>query len=159
MRGNERVLAALNEDLKAELTAINQYFLHAEMCNNWGYERLYNITKKEAIDEMKHAEELIERILFLDGSPNMSELGEIRVGANVKAQFENDLALEYEAVARYNEHIKLCVEVGDNTTRELLEGFLKDEEGHVDFLESQLHEIEEVGYQQYLSQQIRKKED
>jgi len=158
MRGNDRVIAALNEDLKAELTAINQYFLHAEMCHNWGYERLYQRIKKEAIDEMKHAEELVERILFLDGTPNMSELGLIRVGANVKAQFENDLALELEAVARYNQHVRLCVELGDNTTRELLQELLENEEEHVDFIESQLHEIQEVGYEFYLAHQIRKEQ-
>jgi bacterioferritin len=156
MRGNESVIAALNEALKAELTAINQYFLHAEMCQNWGYDRLHEITKKESIDEMKHAERLIERILFLDGTPNMSELFPIRVGKNVKAQLENDLALELEAIARYNAQIKLCTEVGDNTTRELIEDLLEDEEGHVDFLEAQIHQIGEAGYERYISQQIRK---
>lgn len=157
MRGNAKVIAALNEGLKAELTAINQYFLHAEMCQNWGYERLYQITKRESIDEMKHAERLIERILFLDGTPNMSELFPIRVGANVKQQLENDLALETEAVVRYNSHVKICVDAGDNTSRELIEELLANEEDHVDFLEAQLHQIGEIGLDRYLAQQIREK--
>src|SRR5690606_12309696 len=131
---NDKIIAALNEALKAELTAINQYFLHAEMCHDWGYDRLYERTKKDSIDEMKHAEKLIERILFLEGAPNMSELFPINVGANVKAQMENDLALEIEAVARYNAQIKLCAELGDNATRELIEELLADEERHVDHL-------------------------
>ena len=156
MRGNNKVIAALNEDLKAELTAINQYFLHAEMFHNWGYERLYELTKKEAVDEMKHAEKLLERILFLDGAPNMSELFPLKIGGNVKEMMANDLALELEAVARYNNHVKLCVEVGDNGSRELIEEFLVNEEEHVDFLESQLHQISEVGYERYVSQQIKK---
>ncbi len=156
MKGNAKIIAALNEGLKAELTAINQYFLHAEMCHNWGYERLYGLTKKEAIDEMKHAEDLIERILFLDGTPNMSDLFPIKVGANVKAQIENDLELELSAVARYNNMVKLCAQEGDAASRELVERLLADEEEHVDFLEAQLHQIAEVGLDRYLSQQIRK---
>jgi bacterioferritin len=155
MKGNSSIIAALNEGLKSELTAINQYFLHAEMCQNWGYDRLYERTKKESIDEMKHAEKLIERILFLEGTPNMSELFPINVGANVKAQLESDLALELDAVARYNSQIKLCAEQGDNTTRELIKQLLADEEDHVDFLEAQLHQISEMGLERYLSQQIR----
>ncbi len=155
MKGNDKIIAALNEGLKSELTAINQYFLHAEMCQNWGYDRLYERTKKESIDEMKHAEKLIERILFLDGTPNMSELFPINVGANVRAQLESDLALELDAVARYNAHIRLCADLGDNSTRELIEELLADEEGHVDFLEAQLHQIGEIGLEAYLSQQIR----
>jgi bacterioferritin len=155
MKGNDKVIAALNEGLKSELTAINQYFLHAEMCQNWGYERLYARTKKESIDEMKHAEKLIERILFLDGTPNMCESFPIKVGANVKAQVENDLAAEIEAVAKYNASIKLCSELGDNASRELFEELLADEEGHVDFLEAQLHQINEIGLERYLSQQIK----
>jgi bacterioferritin len=157
MRGNDRVIAALNEALKSELTAINQYFVHAEMCQNWGYDRLYEHTKKEAISEMKHAEELIERILFLDGEPNMSELFPIRVGKNVKQQVENDLAAELDAVARYNASVQLCREVGDNGSREIFEKLLADEEGHVDYLEAQLHQMQEIGLERYLSQQIREK--
>jgi bacterioferritin len=155
MKGNDKIIAALNEGLKSELTAINQYFLHAEMCQNWGYDRLYERTKKESIDEMKHAEKLIERILFLEGTPKMSELFPINVGANVKSQLESDLALEVDAVARYNAAIKLCADLGDNSTRELFEELLADEEGHVDFLEAQLHQIGEIGLERYLSQQIR----
>ncbi len=158
MRGNERVIAALNEGLKAELTAINQYFLHAEMRQNWGYDRLYHRGKKDSIDEMKHAEELIERILFLEGEPAMAELLPINIGKNVKSQLENDLALEVDAVAKYNAAIKLCTEVGDNTSRELFKKLLEDEEGHIDWIEAQLHQIQEVGLERYLSQQIRKEE-
>jgi bacterioferritin len=158
VRGNEKVLGFLQEVLKAELTAINQYFLHSEMCENWGYERLGKITKKEAMEEMRHAESLMERILFLDGTPNMSELFPLRIGANVKAQLENDLQLEYEAVARLNQAIRAAVEAGDNASRELFEKILVDEEHHVDYLEAQLHQIQEVGYDNYLAQQIRKEE-
>jgi bacterioferritin len=155
MRGNDRVIAALNQALKSELTAINQYFVHAEMAENWGYKRLSGLIKKDSIQEMKHAEEIIERILFLDGEPNMSELFPIRVGRNVKQQIENDLALEIEAVANYNASVALCREVGDNGTRELFEKLLADEEGHVDFLESLLFQIQEMGYERFLSQQIK----
>lgn len=159
MRGNDEVIAYLNEVLKAELTAINQYFLHAEMMENWGYDRLAAYTRKESIDEMKHAESLIERILFLDGSPRMHELFPLRIGANVKAQLENDLAVEMEAVPRLNAAIRKAVEVGDNTSRELFEKILKDEEAHVDWLEAQLHIIAEIGFDNYLAQQIREDEE
>jgi bacterioferritin len=154
MRGNEQVLAYLQEVLKAELTAINQYFLHAEMLNNWGYKRLYAYTRKESIEEMKHAEAVLERMLFLDGSPNMTELFPIRIGQNVKAQFENDLALELEAVPRLNKAVAVATEVGDNGSRELFEKILVDEEEHVDWLEAQLHMIQEVGIENYLAAQI-----
>jgi bacterioferritin len=155
LKGNDKVIACLQEVLKAELTAINQYFLHAEMLNNWGYKRLYAHTRKESIEEMKHAEELIERILFLEGEPNMSELFPLRIGKDVKAQFENDLKLELEAVPRLNEAIKVATEAGDNGSRELFEKILVDEEEHVDWLEAQLHMISEVGLQNYLAEQIR----
>jgi bacterioferritin len=158
MRGDKKIIALLNEGLKAELTAINQYFLHAEMCQNWGYYRLYQQIKKEAIDEMKHAERLIERILFLEGTPNMSELFPIKVGANVKQQLENDLALELDAVTRYNATVRACVEAGDNGSRDLIEELLKNEEDHVDWIEAQLHQIQEIGLDKYLSQQIRKED-
>ncbi len=158
MRGNKNVIAALNEALKEELTAVNQYFLHAEMCQNWGYERLHKTIKKESIDEMKHAEELMERILFLDGEPTMEPM-QVKIGSNVKQQLENDLDLEYNAVAMYNRHIQLAREAGDNGSRELFEKLLADEEGHVDWLEAQLHQISEIGYDKYLAQQIRKKEE
>ena len=154
MHGNERVLADLNEVLKAELTAINQYFLHAEMLDNWGYLRLGKITKKESIEEMRHAEALLERILLLDGTPNMSELFPLRIGQNVKAMLDNDLALEMEALSRLNRTIKNAVEVNDNGSRDLFEKILVDEEHHVDFLEAQLQIIKDAGIENYLAAQI-----
>ena len=154
MKGNSEVLGYLQEVLKAELTAINQYFLHAEMMDNWGYLKLAGITRKESIEEMMHAEKLIERILYLDGSPNMSELFTLRIGQNLKAQLENDLALEYEAIPRLNKAINAAVAAGDNGSRDLFEKILVDEEHHVDFLEAQLHLINEMGYENYLAQQI-----
>jgi bacterioferritin len=155
MLGNPKVIAALNEALKEELTAINQYFLHAEMCENWHYKKLAGHIRKESIDEMRHAEALIERILFLDGTPNMTESMQISVGANVKAQIESDLKLEINAVVMYNRFVKLARDEGDNASRELFERLLRDEEGHVDWLEAQAHQIKELGYERYLSQQIR----
>jgi bacterioferritin len=154
MKGNEGVIAVLNETLKAELTAINQYFLHAEMCENWGYVKLASYLRKESIDEMKHAEALMERILYLDGMPTMNELFPLRIGRNVKEQIQNDLALELDAIPRLNQGIALAVQVGDNGTRELLTKILTDEEHHVDYLEAQLHVIQEVGIENYLAQQI-----
>lgn len=158
MKGDAKVLAVLNEVLKAELTAINQYFLHAEMCENWGYERLASLTRKESIEEMQHAEKLMERILLLDGSPNMSDYFKINIGQNVKDQLHNDLNLEYTAVKRLNDGIQTCVAAKDNASRELLEQILTDEEHHIDWLEGQLHAIEEMGYQNYLSQQLHKED-
>lgn len=154
MKGNASVIALLNDVLKAELTAINQYFLHAEMCENWGYIRLAKYGRKESIEEMIHAEKLIERILYLDGTPTMNELFPLRIGANVKAQIENDLALELEAVPRLNSGIRLCEQAGDNGSRDLLLKILTDEEHHVDFLEAQLHIIKEIGVENYLTQQV-----
>jgi bacterioferritin len=154
MRGNERILIHLQECLKAELTAINQYFLHAEMMENWGYKKLSTYTRKESIDEMKHAEAILERMLYLDGSPNMTELFPLKIGQNVKSQLENDLALELDAVPRLNGAIKTAVEVGDNGSRELFEKILIDEEHHVDWLEAQLHIIAEIGVENYLAQQM-----
>ena len=154
MRGNPKVIAELNAALKEELTAINQYFLHAEMCENWKYDKLGDYIKKQSIDEMKHAEVLIERILFLDGTPSMTELLHINVGQNVKEQIESDLKLEINAVAMYNASIQIAREAGDNASRELFERLLKDEEAHVDWLEAQLHQIKEIGYERYLGQQI-----
>jgi bacterioferritin len=145
----------LNEALKEELTAISQYFLHAEMCENWHYSRLGDYIKKQAVDEMKHAEALIERILFLDATPNMSELLPLTVGQNVKAQLESDLKLEMAAVAMYNRAVQVCREEGDNASRELFERLLKDEEAHVDWLEAQMHQIHEITYERYLAQQIK----
>jgi bacterioferritin len=155
MRGNPKVIHELNAALKEELTAINQYFLHAEMCENWKYDKLGSFIKKQSIDEMKHAEILIERILFLDGTPSLTEPMQINVGQNVKEQLENDLKLEIGACAMYNASIRIARDENDNASRELFERLLKDEEMHVDWLEAQLHLIQEIGYERYLSQQIR----
>lgn len=154
MKGNEQVIAVLNEVLKAELTAINQYFLHAEMCENWGYMKLASVGRKESIEEMMHAEALMERILYLDGMPTMTELFPLRIGRTVPDQLKNDLDLELEALPRLNKGIELAVSVGDNGTRDLLTRILTDEEHHVDYLEAQLHIIKEAGLQNYLAQQI-----
>src|SRR5579863_4810009 len=154
MQGNEKVIKALGESLKAELTAINQYFLHSKMCENWGYLRLAAYYRKESIEEMVHAEKLMQRILFLEGTPNMTEIGPIKVGANVKAQLESDLALELDALPRLNAGIKAATELCDNASREMFEQILIDEEEHVDYLEGQLHVIAEVGLDNYLAQQI-----
>ena len=159
MKGDPKVLAYLQEVLKAELTAINQYFLHAEMLQNWGYKRLYKYTRKESIEEMVHAEKVLERMLFLDGAPNMSELFGLRIGQNVKDQFKNDLALEMEALPRLNKAIAVATEVGDNGSRELFEEILVDEEEHVDWLEAQLQMIEEMGIQNYLAMQMHEGEE
>ena len=155
MQGNPKVIALLNEALKEELTAINQYFLHAEMCENWHYDKLGGYIKKQSIDEMKHAEILIERILFLDGTPTLTELMQLTIGKNVREQLESDLKLEINAVAMYNKAVKVCRDEGDNASRELFERLLKDEEQHVDWLEAQLYQIGELGYERYLTQQIR----
>jgi len=154
VKGDRKVLAILQEVLKAELTAINQYFLHAEMCENWGYHRLAAHTRKESIEEMRHAEKLLERMLLLDGSPSMSDYFKINIGQNVEAQFKNDLQVEYEAVKRLNAGIAACVDAGDNGSRELLEKILVDEEEHVDYLEAQIHAIGEMGIENYLAQQL-----
>ncbi|HKU22435.1 MAG TPA: bacterioferritin [Terriglobales bacterium] len=159
MKGDPKVIAVLQQVLKAELTAINQYFLHAEMCENWGYYKLAGLAKKESIEEMGHAEVLIERILYLDGTPNMSDYFKINIGQDVKAQMQNDLQLEYDAVKRLNEGIKLCVAAGDNGSRELLNKILSDEEHHIDWLEGQLHVIDEIGIENYLSQQLNGGQD
>lgn len=159
MRGNDKVLENLGIALKAELTAINQYFLHAKMCENWGYYRLGQHYRKESIEEMVHAEKLMNRILFLDGTPNMTDLSRINIGKNVKAQLENDLALEMDAVRHLNMAIKDATEVGDNASRALFEEILVDEEEHVDYLEGQLHAIGEMGLENYLSQQLHKGEE
>jgi bacterioferritin len=150
MRGNAQVIAQLNLALREELTAINQYFLHAEMCHNWGYHLLGDYIKKQSIDEMKHAEELIERILFLDATPSMEPM-ELSVGQNVKSQLEADLKLEVNAVGMYNKAIQISRDAGDDASRELFSKLLKDEEEHVDWLEAQLHQIQEMGYERYLS--------
>jgi bacterioferritin len=158
MKGNEKVLGYLQECLTAELTAINQYFLHAEMMENWGYKRLAKFTKKESIEEMQHAEKLLERMLYLEGSPNMTKLFDLRIGQSVKDQIANDLALEYEAVPRLNKAVAAAVEAGDNGSRELFEKILMDEEHHVDYLEAQLGMIKEMGYENYLAQHIHEED-
>jgi bacterioferritin len=158
MRGNTEVIAQLNQALKEELTAINQYFLHAEMCHSWGYHRIGAYIKKQSIDEMKHAEKLIERLLFLDATPQMNYM-ELNVGGNVRTQLEADLKLEVNAVAMYNNAVKVSRDAGDDVSRELFSLLLKDEEEHVDWLEAQLHQINEIGYERYLSNQAEGKED
>ncbi|MGB9196302.1 MAG: bacterioferritin [Terriglobales bacterium] len=159
MKGDSKIIAILNEVLKAELTAINQYFLHAEMCENWGYEKMAKHTRKESIEEMQHAEILMERILYLDGTPNMSDYFKINIGQTLKQQLQNDLDLEYNAVKRLNDGIKQCVAGGDNGSRELLEKILVDEEHHIDWLEGQLFMIKEMTYENYLAQQIGEGEE
>jgi bacterioferritin len=159
MKGDAKVIAVLNEVLKAELTAINQYFLHAEMCENWGYEKLATHTRKESIEEMQHAEKLMERILYLDGTPNMTDYFKINIGPNVKAQIQNDLNVEYDAVKRLNRGIALCVQIGDNGSRDLLESILTDEEEHIDWLEAQLHAIGEMGIENYLAQHLHEEKE
>ena len=154
MKGKPQVLEVLAKMLKEELGAISQYFVHAEMCENWGYDRLSEHTKKESINEIHHAEMLIERILFLEGTPNLNDLPKLAVGKDVKEQFENDLALERGAVRDYNAGIATCRKAGDNASADMLERILADEEGHVDFLEEQLSLIEQIGLQNYLAQQI-----
>ncbi|MFN7144732.1 MAG: bacterioferritin [Myxococcota bacterium] len=150
-----QLVDVLNDVLSAELTAINQYFIHAKMCGNWGYQRLHKHIRHESIDEMKHAERITERILFLDGVPNYQRLYKVNVGETVEEQFKSDLALEYTAVERLNKGIQLAVAAGDNATRALLEEILVSEEEHIDWLETQLETIRQVGLQGYLAQQIR----
>jgi bacterioferritin len=155
MKGDRKIIDLLNDVLTAELTAINQYFVHSEMCDNWGYKRLHDIIRKHSFGEMKHAEELIERVLFLEGIPNMQRLGKINIGENVPEIFNVDLALELDALPRLNKGIEVCREAGDNTSRQLIDEILKDEEEHVDWLEEQIALIAQVGAQNYLAQQIR----
>ena len=154
MKGDAEVIQVLNDVLCAELTGINQYFIHSEMCANWRYRRLAKHAREEAIEEMKHAEEVIERILYLDGAPNMQRYMKINVGQTVPEQHQFDLALERDAVGRLNPGVELCRSKGDNGTRSLLEKILRDEEEHVDWLEAQLQQIQDVGLQNYLSQQM-----
>jgi len=154
MKGKPEVLKALQEMLEEELGAINQYFLHSEMCENWGYKRLSERVKDLSIAEMKHAEELIERTLFLEGTPNLSELPKLNIGRDVKQQLENDLALEHGAVTGYNEAIATCRTAADNGTADFLKRILLQEEAHVDFFEEQLGLIDQLGVQNYLAQQL-----
>jgi bacterioferritin len=158
MRGNADVIAQLNLALKEELSAINQYFLHAEMCHNWGYHKLGGYIRKQSIDEMKHAEELIERLLFLDGTPKM-EYMDLNVGSNVKEQLEADLQLEENAVKMYNNAVKIARDAGDDASRDLFSKLLRDEEEHVDWLEAQIQQIKDMGYERYLSNQVEGEKD
>ena len=155
MKGNEKVIDRLNARLADELTAINQYMVHAEICENWGYKRLHEMVEKRAITEMKHAEKLIARILFLEGMPIVSELNKINIGSEVEKQFKNDWNAEYDAIKNYNDDIRFAGEAGDFGTRELLEAILKDEEGHIDEIEVQFDQIKQTGIQTYLAEQIR----
>lgn len=154
MKGNEKILAALNNLLSDELTAINQYMVHSEMCDNWGYTKLHKYVEERAITEMKHAEKLIARILFLDGTPVVSNLKKINIGADVEAQFDNDLAAELSAVKGYNEGIRLAYELGDNGSRELMDSILTDEEDHVDWLEAQIGQVKLMALKAYLVEQV-----
>ena len=155
MQGNPEILELLNEVLTAELTAINQYFIHAKMQENWGFTHLAHATREESIDEMKHAEKVIDRILYLEGVPNLQRLSPLRVGESAPEQLRLDLDLEAEAIPRLNAGIAAAVAAGDNGTRELLEDILTDEEEHADWLETQLHLVAELGEAHYLAQQIR----
>ncbi len=154
MQGHERIIERLNARLADELTAINQYMVHAEMCENWGYGHLHEAIQKRAIDEMKHAERLITRILFLEGRPTVSVLNEIHIGPDVERMHKNDWNAEAAAVKDYNADIRLAVELSDNGTRELFESILKDEESHIDWLEAQLDQIKQMGIQNYLVEQV-----
>ena len=154
MKGNDKVIDKLNDLLADELTAINEYMVHSEMCDNWGYEKLHQITEKRAIDEMKHAEKLIGRILFLEGKPIVSNLNKINIGQEVENQLKNDWASEKEAIDSYNAGIKLATEAGDNGSRDLMEDILEDEENHIDWIEAQLDQIKQIGIQNYLVEQL-----
>ncbi len=154
MKGNEKIIKSLNNLLADELTGIGQYIVHAEMCKNWGYDKLHDIIKKRAIEEMKHAEQLIERILFLEGIPEISGMGKVVIGDDVGRQFKNDRDAEESAARAYNKGISLCYDAGDNGTVELLRSILTDEEKHLDWLETQLSLVEQIGSKNYLIEQI-----
>jgi len=154
MKGNEKIIEKLNDLLSDELTAINQYMVHSEMCDNWMYERLHDAIEKRAIQEMKHAEKLIARILFLEGRPVVSKLKKINIGPEVEAQHKNDWQAEFDAISSYNDGVKLAGEVGDGGTRELLEHILQEEEEHIDWIEAQLDQIKQMGIKNYLVEQI-----
>jgi bacterioferritin len=156
MKADPRILDMLNDILTGELTAINQYFLHAKMCLNWGYLYLGKKIYDESIDEMKHADKLVERILFLDGLPNLQKLGKLTIGQTVVEILRNDLAYETQTIPRFNKGIQLARDLGDNGTEDLLTRILVDSEGHVDWLESQVELVTQVGESHYLAQQIRK---
>jgi bacterioferritin len=154
MKGNKKLIEKLNSLLADELAAINQYMVHSEMCDNWGYKKLHTADEKRAIDEMKHAEKLIGRILFLEGLPVVSKLSPIHIGADVETQHKYDWNAENDAIKSYNEGIKLASEVGDNGTRDFLQDILKDEEAHIDWLEAQMDQIKQLGAQNYLVEQL-----
>jgi bacterioferritin len=154
MKGNEKIMATLNDLLADELTAINQYMVHSEMCEDWGYGRLHKLVEKRAIDEMKHAEKLIGRILFLEGTPIVSKLKKISIGADVEQQYKNDWNAEIDAIRAYNDAIKLASDLGDNGTRDFLQSILNDEEEHLDWLETQMEQIKQIGIQNYLVEQM-----
>jgi len=154
MKGSEKVIQALNANLKDEMTAIDQYILHAEMCEDWGYSKLHDSIEKRAITEMKHAEALIARILFLEGIPIISELGKMSIGKDVEEMMAFDHKAEHDAIQSYNNAIKVCVEEKDNGTKELFEATLKDEEDHIDWVESQIDQISQMGIQNYLAKQV-----
>jgi bacterioferritin len=154
VQGDATIIEILNDVLTAELTAINQYFIHSKMCSNWGYDRLAEHAREESIEEMKHADEIIERILFFEGVPNMQRLNPVRVGETVPEQFQLDLELEYTAVKRLNDGIAACVAAGDNATRSLLERILVSEDDHIDWIETQLEAIRQIGEAHYLAQQL-----
>jgi bacterioferritin len=156
MKGNDQILDLLNLLLTNELTAINQYFIHAKMCENWGFERLAAVLRAESIDEMKHADEVITRILFLQGVPNLQRYNKLQVGETVKEQLESDLQLERVAIEFLNKGVQTARDVGDNTTEDLFTRILVAEEKHTDWIETQLELIRQVGEQNYLAQQIRK---
>ncbi|MBF0458857.1 MAG: bacterioferritin [Nitrospirae bacterium] len=156
MKGSEKIIGLLNELLADELTAINQYIVHAEMCSNWDYERLHKSVEKRAIDEMKHAVKLIARILFLEGMPSVSNLNKIHIGADVEKQLNNDHDAEESAIISYRAAIKACFELGDHGTREMLEDILEDEENHIDHIEAQLDQVSHMGVGTFLSEQIEK---
>jgi bacterioferritin len=158
MKGNDKVIAMLNDLLADELTAINQYMVHSEMCDNWGYEKLHKAIEHRAVQEMKHAEMHIARILFLEGVPNVSRLNPIHIGPDVAKQFANDKDAEMGAVGLYNKAVALAREVGDDGTRDMVTNILKDEEAHLDWLEAQLDQIKQVGIQNYLAAQLPKAE-
>lgn len=154
MKGNDKIIETLNKLLADELAAINQYIVHAEMCEDWGYGALHDAVQQRSIAEMRHAETLIGRLLYLEGRPVVSKMGAIHIGADVAAQFQNDLGSEVEAVGLYNDAIRQAVELGDNGTKMILEGILRDEEEHIDWLETQLDQIEQMGLSSYLVEQV-----
>lgn len=153
MKGNQKIMDVLNELLADEITAINQYIVHAEMCESWGYEKLNKMIEDRAKIEMKHMEMLIKRILFLEGTPTVTKLKKIVIGSAVEEMFKNDWQAEYDAIKAYNDAVRICADLGDNGTKTLLEDILKDEEGHIDEIEEQLDQIKQMGLQNYLAKQ------